>query len=275
MAMQRTASQIVEEQGTLSSYSSYRLLLRLGRARAIALVTVATVLASCAITALVLVFTVEPAEPLTLGGLWLWSMATAVVVPSLLCPLIVLVMMDMLGQLEAALQASHRMAQTDALTGLSNRRNFIDGAMRALEESRARKESLVLLMIDIDDFKRVNDTHGHIAGDHALVVVAGICGAAVRGGDLCARFGGEEFAVLLRDSGMPGALAIAESIRAGVQDAPSPAPRPDMVPLGVSIGCACSDETGYGLDALLVLADKRMYMAKRSGKNRVQSGGEG
>ena len=270
--MDRTPHEIVEEQGALPARSSYALLLRLGRSRVVLLVTATTVLAACALTALVLVFAIDPVEPPSLHKVWVVAMSTAALVTSVLCPLIVLVMMDMLNQLERALQAAHRMAHTDALTGLSNRRDFIERAMRALEQGRAHGVPLSLLMVDLDDFKRINDTHGHTAGDRALAAVAAICGGTVTTGDLCARFGGEEFALLLRGCDRKRAMAAAETIRGQVERAPRPAARADTLPLTASIGCACSDETSHALDAMLALADKRLYQAKRSGKNRTEAG---
>ena len=270
--MDRAPHEIVEEQGALPARSSYALLLRLGRARVVLLVTVVTVLAACALTALVMMFVIDPVEPPSLHKVWVVAMSTAALVTSILCPLIVLVMMDMLNQLERALQVVHRMAHTDALTGLRNRRDFIDSAMHALAEGRTQGASLSLLMVDIDDFKRINDTHGHTAGDKALVTVAAICDGTVATGDLCARFGGEEFALLLRDCDRKRALAAADAIRGQVERAPWPASRADTLPLTASIGCACSDETGHALDALLALADKRLYQAKRAGKNRTEAG---
>lgn len=270
--MDRTPHEIIEEQGVLPPHSSYALLLRLGRARVVVLVTAAIVLAACALTTLIWSFAIDPANMPTYRQLWTLALSTATVVSAILCPLIVLVMMDMLTQLEQALQVVHRMAHTDALTGLSNRRDFIDSAMRAMAEGRAQGASLSLLMVDIDDFKRINDTHGHTAGDRALAAVAAICGGTVATDDLSARFGGEEFALLLRNCDRKRAMAVADAIRGLVERAPWPASRADTLPLTASIGCACSDETGYLLDALLALADKRLYQAKRAGKNRTEAG---
>lgn len=252
--------------------SSYGWLLRLGRTRVMLLVTGLTILGSCLLTALVVALTTDPAQPISIRDLWAWSMATAVVAPLVLCPLVVLVMMDMLSHLEQALQSAHRLAQTDAQTGLRNRRDFIEAATAALEDGRAHGASLALLMIDIDDFKRINDTFGHLAGDDALVVVSSICGQVDSPEHLRARFGGEEFAVLLRHCERERAVAIAETVRQRVEGQKAATPDGESFPLSVSIGCACSGEAGYALKALLSLADERLYVAKRAGKNRVEAG---
>lgn len=275
MTQERPLAEIVREHDPLAERSSYRWLLRLGRARVVVLFTTLTVLASCALTALALVVSLGVDHVPTIAGLWRWSMATAVLVPAILCPLIVLVMMDMLSRLEQVLRSMHRLAGTDTLTGLRNRGNFLGEAERMLDRGEGGREPIAMLMVDIDDFKRINDTHGHLAGDHALSVVAMICAGALSSQDMCARFGGEEFAAVLRGDSATRSTDVAEAIRDRVAQAVARSGVAATFQVTVSIGVAGVDEAGYNLPALIALADERLYQAKRSGKNRVVADGAG
>lgn len=161
-------------------------------------------------------------------------------------------------------------AETDALTGLANRRK-LDEVMRT-EWLRAMRsgEPLALLMIDVDNFKAFNARHGHHGGDEALRNVAlTIAGNIRRPGDFVARYGGEEFVVALPETELEGARVIAEKIRKGVQALP--AYGGDVQPITVSIGITCTVvSTGDVLAALFSSADKALYAAKDNGRNQVQ-----
>jgi two-component system chemotaxis family response regulator WspR len=165
-----------------------------------------------------------------------------------------------------------RLTNLDGLTGLNNRRRLDEYAES--EWLRAARESadFSLLVVDVDDFKRYNDTYGHIAGDGVLKQVATTirnhCG---RPADLPARFGGEEFAIVLPGTDMAGTCHLAETIRRSVEEAKMPhrgSTTGDCVTL--SVGGICTRPQGAGtlLDAL-IRADKALYEAKRKGKNRV------
>ncbi|NRR31960.1 sensor domain-containing diguanylate cyclase [Oxalobacteraceae bacterium] len=166
---------------------------------------------------------------------------------------------------------------TDSLTGVYNRR-YID--RRLLEEiARARRQGypISFMYIDIDHFKRVNDTVGHQGGDEVLREVAGRIKAELRVSDALARFGGEEFVVLLIDADLDSAAFVAERIRAGVA-ASLIALAPDMqMSVTVSIGVACLKDAAPDADAaklgheLIAQADASLYQAKESGRNRVVS----
>jgi diguanylate cyclase (GGDEF)-like protein len=173
-----------------------------------------------------------------------------------------------------ARNASHlaREAKTDPLTGLLNRRGLLDAYPRELASARRSGRPLSLLVLDLDHFKRVNDTHGHDGGDLALQSVVETTKGLIRDQDWPARVGGEEFAVLLPNTNLTGAREVAEKIRAGI------AARPlfldgQAVPLTVSIGVAQADRETEGgpedFDALFVRADRRLYRAKAEGRNRV------
>lgn len=165
---------------------------------------------------------------------------------------------------------SHRAAEaraaTDALTGLPNRRYF-DEFCGLLARRRRADDALGVLMIDIDHFKRVNDRFGHAIGDQVLRAVAGAVAGAVRDDDVPARFGGEEFAVLLRDPTIGGALEIAERVRAAVGALDL---RPFGVPgVSVSVGVAVSHVADEPIDSIIEDADHALYAAKSAGRDRV------
>jgi diguanylate cyclase (GGDEF)-like protein len=165
---------------------------------------------------------------------------------------------------------SHRDAEarasTDALTGLPNRRYF-DEFCGLLARRRRADDAVGVLMIDIDQFKVLNDTFGHATGDEVLRAVAGAIVAAVREDDVPARFGGEEFVVLLRNPGMDVAFEVGERVRAAVSQL-------DLAQHGVpgvsvSVGVAVSQHADQPIDDLVELADQALYRAKRAGRNRV------
>lgn len=173
-------------------------------------------------------------------------------------------------QLEAARAEALRLASTDSLTGVLNRRRFIELADGELRRARHAGASSSLLLLDVDDFKQVNDRGGHEAGDLVLQTVATSVKAALRPRDVLARWGGEEFVALLSDTEQGEAVSIAFRLRDTVQAAQ--APRTDggySATVTVSIGVACSPDSARSLDELVSLADLAMYAAKRRGKNTV------
>lgn len=157
-------------------------------------------------------------------------------------------------------------ASTDALTGLPNRRYFAE-LVRLLAQRRRAGDVVGILMVDIDRFKVLNDTFGHATGDEVLRAVAGAIVSAVRANDVPARFGGEEFVVLLRNPGKDVAFDVGERVRAAVAGL-------DLRPLGVpavsvSVGVAVGSEPDEPVDALIDVADQALYRAKRAGRDRV------
>jgi len=178
-----------------------------------------------------------------------------------------------IGLLLAQVDAQHalaRLARTDPLTGLFNRRAFTDEVERRLVRIRAGQGRGALVLIDLDNFKPINDRLGHAAGDEVLVAVAGHLTAAVRGPDLVARLGGDEFAVWFE--GVDGTVAQARAmaiVNAAVTLAPSAAAI--GVPLGLSVGIAVMDgRDGVSLVDLTRRADGALYAAKAAGKSRVE-----
>ncbi len=159
-------------------------------------------------------------------------------------------------------------ATTDALTGLYNR-HFLSGHLAtALEVGRRTGKSVSLMVLDIDYFKAVNDSHGHVVGDSVLKEFADRMARNVRGIDLAARFGGEEFVVLLPDTDLAAALAIAERLRRETEAAPFAAAGSGLK-ITVSIGVAESGPHAATPIDLIKAADEALYEAKRGGRNQV------
>ncbi len=161
-----------------------------------------------------------------------------------------------------------RLARTDDLTGLNNRRAFLADAKREISRAERQGGALALLILDLDYFKRINDSHGHRVGDSVLVAVAQVLSRSVRDGvDLVGRLGGEEFAVLLARSDEDTAVRAAESIRAAIEATRVFTPAGQIV-VTVSIGCA-PIAAGENVSAALQQADEALYTAKREGRNQV------
>ncbi len=162
-----------------------------------------------------------------------------------------------------------RYATTDALTGLRNRGWLDDAFDREIKRSQRDQLPLAMIMIDVDDFKQYNDGYGHLAGDQVLMVVADSIRSPLRPNDLVARFGGEEFAVLLPETTVDNARIIAERLRNSVsKTAPGVIDGKRLPKVTISLGIAAR-RSGSTLDMLIAEADVAMYHAKQSGKNRV------
>lgn len=163
-----------------------------------------------------------------------------------------------------------RYASTDALTGLHNRGWLDDAFDRELKRSERDELPLALIMIDVDNFKTYNDDYGHLAGDQVLITVADAIRSPLRPNDLVARFGGEEFAVLLPETTMKNAAIIAERLRDNVSKTdPGKLDDRQLPEVTISLGVA-GRQPGYSLDMMIAAADVAMYHAKRNGKNRVE-----
>jgi len=160
------------------------------------------------------------------------------------------------------------LATTDALTGLNNRRWFMELAMAEFSRSRRYNRALAMFMMDIDHFKNVNDTYGHDVGDQVLSSLAGIAVGALREADILGRLGGEEFGVLLPETSRQAALDVAERLRAAVETAVLRTNAGELH-ITVSIGVAVMGGTTTSVDGLLKEADVALYQAKENGRNRV------
>lgn len=175
---------------------------------------------------------------------------------------------EKLGETHAALARAHAQltekARHDDMTGLLNRESFFS----ALKGTRRRTDAGVLLIVDADHFKYINDTHGHAQGDVALLMIAEAIRGGVRAGDIVGRIGGEEFAAFLCGATRDEALIVAERIRLGVEGLRFSPGEGKYLPLSVSIGAA-QLHPHLSWAQLMREADSRLYEAKARGRNRV------
>ncbi|MDB5100065.1 MAG: diguanylate cyclase/phosphodiesterase domain 1 [Cyanobacteria bacterium RYN_339] len=171
-------------------------------------------------------------------------------------------------ELEATLRRYHEAEHaslTDPLTNLANKRHFRDQGKREAAVAKRYGRPLSLIIADIDHFKRVNDTYGHLRGDDVLKSVSATLSRTVRGADLLARWGGEEFVVLCPATGPDEALKLAERIRAAIEAMHGPVPG---ITISLGVATHAPDEE---LDATLDRADRALLRAKEAGRNQVQS----
>jgi len=170
-------------------------------------------------------------------------------------------------------EAIQRQAMTDDLTGLFNHRRFQEVMAAEVERTRRFGQELGLIMLDIDDFKRVNDTYGHLQGDEVLKEVARVLRESSREIDEPARYGGEEMAVALPQTGLQGAFEFAERVRQRIEALEIPLLDGDgdgVLHVTASFGAASLPHSAkIDKDALVAAADAALYRAKRSGKNRT------
>ncbi|MFQ6023053.1 MAG: diguanylate cyclase [Acidiferrobacterales bacterium] len=174
-------------------------------------------------------------------------------------------------ELEISRQTLAEQATTDPLTRLKNRRAFVQAGKQALALGQRSRTHVSVMLLDIDHFKRVNDTYGHQAGDKVLIAIGNLLTRMSRSVDTVARVGGEEFAIILPDTSREGAAVLAERIRAAVEKAPFHASgQPVSLTISVGVGTFGSDSVET-VDALLRVADRRLYIAKKTGRNRICS----
>ena len=158
-------------------------------------------------------------------------------------------------------------ANFDSLTGLLARNHFLTLAEREFQRAQRLKHNLVLLMLDFDEFKLINDTHGHIIGDQVMKAVAENCSRQVRNIDLVGRYGGDEFIFLLVETSTMDAIRVADRICKNIAETPIESERGPLA-MTVSIGVAPLHDGCPSLIDLLNQADKALYAAKNAGKNR-------
>ena len=170
-------------------------------------------------------------------------------------------------QVEDELQ---RLAATDPLTGLANRRHFIEVAEAETARARRYNNPLSVVIADVDHFKKVNDQFGHAVGDEALVQIAGLCLKAIRSSDVFARFGGEEFAAILPVTPMSKAELLADRLRQQIEKVEIETEK-GPVSLTLSFGVAQFTPKDGSIENTLNRADKALYAAKKAGRNRVMT----
>jgi diguanylate cyclase (GGDEF)-like protein len=173
---------------------------------------------------------------------------------------------------KALLEQLHQSSVLDALTGAHNREYFNSALSTELQQPQSAAAGLCLLMLDIDHFKTVNDTYGHPAGDAVLIEIVKRIRLRMRSSDVLCRFGGEEFAVILRATELPLAERFAERLRLAVRKQKFLFAQ-QAISVTISIGCAslkcCGDDASP--EAMIAVADRRLYAAKHAGRDRVVS----
>lgn len=176
---------------------------------------------------------------------------------------------------QAGLQA---IATLDGLTGVLNRRGLQEAAARMQAVSQRIQLPMGMLIVDLDYFKKVNDVYGHLVGDVVLKSCAGTIRAALRGGDVIGRYGGEEFCILMPNTGEQEAMVLAERIRRIIEVTPvsiagveSMSSESQAIKCTVSVGAVSSETVGYVIDAMFAAADQNLYRAKQNGRNRIMS----
>jgi two-component system cell cycle response regulator len=174
---------------------------------------------------------------------------------------------DITDRLQAQAELQH-LATTDPLTGIANRRHFLDRATQELNRLRRFGNPVSLIMLDVDHFKRINDTYGHSAGDQALCLLTSTCRDILRENDLVGRMGGEEFAILLPETGLEEASWVADRVRRCLSEL---VVAENSVEFGftVSLGVAGCDRDDRRIEEPLARADRALYDAKRAGRNRI------
>jgi diguanylate cyclase (GGDEF)-like protein len=179
---------------------------------------------------------------------------------------ILVLVVCVLGGLKRSLERERELARTDPVTGAANRRSFAEAARWEIERARRYGHPFAVAYIDFDDFKAVNDRQGHGAGDAALLAAAGVMLGELRAPDLVARMGGDEFAVLMPETGGAVAGEAVERLRARLLSAM----REGGWPVTFSIGLACFEQAPASVDELIRRADDLMYQAKKNGKDAIR-----
>lgn len=162
------------------------------------------------------------------------------------------------------------LAQTDALTGLNNHRHFMDQLAREVQRAIRYKSPLSVMILDLDDFKRVNDTYGHLVGDRVLITLAGLIRQHVRSTDITARYGGDEFCVALPNTTARGARALAKKLREGIVEYEFLSDSDTVFHITCSIGLAQFHKDMKNSMVILKFADQALYRAKTGGRNQVK-----
>ena len=164
-----------------------------------------------------------------------------------------------------------QIAIKDPLTKIYNRRFFIEVAEKELERDKRKGSPLSVIILDIDHYKKVNDSYGHLIGDQVLINLANLCLNNIRNMDIFARFGGDEFVILMPDTDKKMASETADRLRVLVAEKPMAASDKSEVPITISLGISdWNSEIPIEINELLDQADQALYQAKQAGRNRVK-----
>lgn len=235
--------------------------IKLGFVRTVIVITIFTACVSAAITFGAMYF--DNSMVVNLHGI-----VISFLVPVIVIPITSLSFLKTVFRLAAAESELNKLAITDELTGIYNRRYFLDVAEREIARALRFGKPFATILLDIDGFKKINDGHGHAAGDAVLVTLASICQRHCRKIDTFARYGGDEFYFLLPECTREEAVTFAERIRSAIEQI-----KVDFsghaIPVTVSLGVQTFTGSEDSLDRLLIRTDKAMYAAKQAGKNTV------
>lgn len=237
----------------------------MGAAKSIALISVGSVVLSVLATFIAYRVTGMPMD--------LVVYVVAVIVPLIVAPFASSTVVNLLFELEKAHTRVRTLAVTDELTGAYNRRHFFEIAEAEFERSMRHSLPLSVLLLDGDNFKKINDTYGHLCGDQVLQTLGRLCTGTIRKNDVFARYGGEEFIVLLPHTDAQGAQVLAERIRRLILEQPV-VYGGEQILFTVSIGAATSSPGIQHFSQIVDQADQSLYKAKNSGKNCVVIAGQ-
>jgi diguanylate cyclase (GGDEF)-like protein len=224
------------------------------------ILTSASILVSVSITMIVIAFTDGEFTPA--------SFRLAILVPMLVAPLFAYPTLRLAQQLYQAKDKLHHLSTIDELTQAYNRRCFIEMAGKTLNKAKRYGEKYALIILDVDDFKQINDTYGHVAGDRVLVAISETCQASIRSSDFFARYGGEEFVFLMQLDAPANVTVFAERIRTNLSACRVPH-HDGEIKFTVSMGVGIIDKDTLDVESILMRADTSLYAAKRRGKNRT------
>lgn len=225
---------------------------------------VASLLSVCASIGMTAVYDLLLKGQLLSNDLLIGAMVSASV-----SPLIIYWLATLSYELYQSEQRLSALSQKDPLTGAYNRRYFDDQAKVECARAHRYGQALTVLMLDLDKFKLVNDTHGHAAGDEVLKAVVRVGTRILRKSDVLARYGGEEFVILLPHAGIVEAKMLAERLRKAIEETIIPYDTL-LLKVTVSIGASTLAEHEADISAMLARADQALYAAKANGRNRVE-----
>jgi len=243
-----------------------KILADIGRFNAVAIITLVLAAVSVMVTAVALAV-MERIGLTTVS--WL-ALSLAAAVPLIAAPPIVWVLVDSLLDSLRNEQEMRQLASFDSLTGLPSRHAFFESAASHVSLANRNHSVFVVVLIDLDHFKSINDQYGHPAGDAVLKLFADVLNSVARRSDIIGRMGGEEFAMILPSTSTPSALEFAERLHAAIGQAMLKYGE-SVIHYTVSIGIACSTSGRLNnLDNLLTRADLALYQAKRGGRNQTR-----
>ena len=213
---------------------------------------------------------VVPQMPIYIVIAYMWPATGVVMIALVINNNIALHMFREQRLLERAHEETKKLARTDPLTGLNNRRSLLSLGNVRFQNAKRYQHPLTVLAVDLDNFKSVNDIYGHAVGDDVLRAVADVLQSSARTSDIVARLGGEEFVAVLGETDLEHGCALAERVRKRIEDTKVAAVNVD-ISVTASIGVAEISRNNLSLEALIDQADVAMYAAKSAGKNRVQA----